>query len=125
MSVAGAPKAHGVCSALPTESTTARNGPTGLTAAPGPASIGTKPPSNEMASDPSNPEASWQQVVAAVAAAAGGAAWVSTVGSAIVGLRLESVDLPVEATVALMSAEHRFVIGAGFLVAPCSSGWSA
>jgi hypothetical protein len=65
---------------------------------------------------------SWQQVVALVGAAAGGAAWVSAVGSAIVGLRLGNADLPVEAVVALMSPEHRFAIGAGYLIAPLFVG---
>jgi hypothetical protein len=65
---------------------------------------------------------SWQQVVAAAGSAVGGAAWVSAVGSAIVGLRLEKAGLPVESTVALMSAEHRFVIGIGFLVVPLFVG---
>jgi energy-converting hydrogenase Eha subunit A len=61
---------------------------------------------------------SWQQVVAAVAAAAGGAAWVSAVGSGVVALRLRQADLPIEPIVALMSAEHRFAIGAGILTGP-------
>jgi Na+/proline symporter len=60
----------------------------------------------------------WQQVVAAVAAAAGGAAWVSAVGSGVVALRLREADLPIEPVVALMSTEHRFAIGAGILAAP-------
>jgi hypothetical protein len=64
----------------------------------------------------------WQHVVAVVAAAAGGAAWVSAVGSAIVGLRLDNAGLPVESVVALMSAEHRFAIGAGYLIAPLFVG---
>ena len=64
----------------------------------------------------------WKQVLGAVAAAAGGAAWISALGSAIVAQRLDSVDLPVESVVALMSPEHRFVIGAGYLVAPIFVG---
>ena len=60
----------------------------------------------------------WQQVVTAVAAAAGGAAWVSAVGSGVVALRLREADLPIEPVVALMSTEHRFAIGAGILAAP-------
>jgi hypothetical protein len=63
-------------------------------------------------------EVKWQQIVTAVAAAAGGAAWVSAVGSGIVALRLRQADLPVEPVVALMSTEHRFAIGAGILAAP-------
>jgi hypothetical protein len=65
----------------------------------------------------------WKQVVAAVATAAGGAAWVSTVGSGVVALRLRQADLPIEPVVALMSAEHRFAIGAGILVAPLLAGF--
>jgi hypothetical protein len=65
---------------------------------------------------------SWQHVAAVIAAAAGGAAWVSAVGSAVVGLRLENADLPVESVVALMSTEHRFAIGAGYLIAPLFVG---
>jgi hypothetical protein len=56
--------------------------------------------------------------VTAVAAAAGGAAWVSAVGSGVVALRLREADLPIEPVVALMSTEHRFAIGAGILAAP-------
>ena len=52
------------------------------------------------------------------AAAAGGAAWVSAVGSGVVALRLREADLPTEPVVALMSTEHRFAIGAGILAAP-------
>lgn len=73
----------------------------------------TKPPSSEF---------SWQQLVTAVAAAAGGAAWVSAVGSGVVALRLKRADLPVEPVVALMSAEHRFAVGAGLLVVPLLAG---
>jgi hypothetical protein len=65
---------------------------------------------------------SWQHVVAVIAAAAGGAAWVSAVGSAVVGLRLENANLPIESVVALMSTEHRFAIGAGYLIAPLFVG---
>jgi hypothetical protein len=65
---------------------------------------------------------SWQKVVATVAAAAGGAAWVSAIGSAVMGLRLENARMPVESTVALMSSEHRFTIGAGALAAPLFVG---
>jgi Na+/proline symporter len=64
----------------------------------------------------------WQQVVTAVAAAAGGAAWVSAVGSGVVALRLREADLPIEPVVALMSTEHRFAIGAGILAAPLLAG---
>jgi hypothetical protein len=71
----------------------------------------------------SNEQPLWQQMVAVVAAAAGGAAWVSTVGSGIVALRLEHAHLPVEPVVALMSAEHRFAIGAGFFAAPLLAGF--
>jgi hypothetical protein len=65
----------------------------------------------------------WQQVVTAVAAAAGGAAWVSAVGSGVVALRLRQADLPIEPVVALMSVEHRFAIGAGILIAPLLAGF--
>jgi len=68
--------------------------------------------------DTANSDLKWQQIVTAVAAAAGGAAWVSAVGSGIVALRLRQADLPVEPVVALMSTEHRFAIGAGILAAP-------
>jgi hypothetical protein len=57
-----------------------------------------------------------------VAGAFGGAAWVSTVGSAIVGIRLSNANLPSESVVALMSPEHRFVIGAGYLIVPLLAG---
>ena len=63
-------------------------------------------------------DVNWQQVVTAVAAAAGGAAWVSAVGSGVVALRLREADLPTEPVVALMSTEHRLAIGAGILAAP-------
>jgi hypothetical protein len=68
-------------------------------------------------------DVSWRQVVAAVAAAAGGAAWVSAVGSGVVALRLRQADLPIEPVVALMSPEHRFAVGAGILVAPLLAGF--
>jgi hypothetical protein len=64
----------------------------------------------------------WQQVAAAVAAAAGGAAWISAIGSAVIGLQLDGAGLPTESTVALMSAEHRFVIGANYLLPPLVIG---
>jgi len=60
-------------------------------------------------------------MLSAIAAALGGAAWVSTIGSGVVAIRLEAAGLPSESTVALMSAEHRFVIGAGYLVAPLAA----
>ena len=68
--------------------------------------------------DTGQQDVKWQQVVTAVAAAAGGAAWVSAVGSGVVALRLREADLPTEPVVALMSTEHRFAIGAGILAAP-------
>ena len=68
--------------------------------------------------DTAQQDVKWQQVVTAVAAAAGGAAWVSAVGSGVVALRLREADLPTEPVVALMSTEHRFAIGAGILAAP-------
>jgi hypothetical protein len=43
---------------------------------------------------------------------------VSAVGSGVVALRLRQADLPIEPVVALMSAEHRFAVGAGILAAP-------
>jgi Na+/proline symporter len=72
--------------------------------------------------DTAKPDVKWQQVVTAVAAAAGGAAWVSAVGSGVVALRLREADLPIEPVVALMSTEHRFAIGAGILAAPLLAG---
>lgn len=47
----------------------------------------------------------------------------SAVGSGVVALRLRQADLPIEPVVALMSAEHRFAIGAGILVAPLLAGF--
>ena len=75
-------------------------------------------PSRRASGQPAKPDLTWQQVVTAVAAAAGGAAWVSAVGSGVIALRLRQADLPVEPVVALMSAEHRFAVGAGILIAP-------
>ena len=75
------------------------------------------------AAKPTKPDLSWQQVVTAVAAAAGGAAWVSAVGSGVVAVRLRQADLPIEPVVALMSTEHRFAIGAGILIAPLLAGF--
>lgn len=65
---------------------------------------------------------SWRPIVSLVAGAVGGAAWVSTVGSGIVGIRLSKANLPSESVVALMSPEHRFVIGAGYLIVPLLAG---
>jgi hypothetical protein len=73
---------------------------------------------------PSAPaQPTWQQVVTTVAAAAGGAAWVSAVGSGVIALRLRQAELPVEPIVALMSTEHRFAVGAGILIAPLLAGF--
>jgi hypothetical protein len=74
---------------------------------------------------PTKPDPSWQQIVTAVAAAAGGAAWVSAVGSGVVALRLRQADLPIEPVVALMSTVHRFAIGAGILTGPLLAGFIA
>jgi hypothetical protein len=71
---------------------------------------------------PAESDLKWQQIVTAVGAAAGGAAWVSAVGSGVVALRLRQADLPIEPVVALMSVEHRFAIGAGILIAPLLAG---
>ena len=80
-------------------------------------------PSHRATGKSNESAVSWRQVVAAVAAAAGGAAWVSAVGSGAVALRLRQADLPIEPVVALMSAEHRFAIGAGILIAPLLAGF--
>jgi hypothetical protein len=69
------------------------------------------------------PDLTWRQVAAGVAAAAGGAAWVSAVGSGVMALRLRQAGLPVEPVVALMSPEHRFAVGAGLLIAPLLAGF--
>jgi hypothetical protein len=60
--------------------------------------------------------------VAVVAAAAGAPRGSRRSGAPIVGLRLDTAGLPVESVVALMSAEHRFAIGAGYLIAPVFVG---
>jgi hypothetical protein len=78
----------------------------------------TEPAASSPAGNATTSDIKWQQVVTAVAAAAGGAAWVSAVGSGVVALRLRQADLPVEPVVALMSPEHRFAVGAGILTAP-------
>jgi hypothetical protein len=44
----------------------------------------------------SGSDVSWGKILAAVAGAAGGAAWVSAVGSGVVALRLRQADLPIE-----------------------------
>jgi hypothetical protein len=75
-------------------------------------------PGLDRGRDPS----SWRAVASTVGAAVGGAAWVSTVGSAVVGIRLNKADLPAESVVALMSTEHRFIIGASYLLAPVLVG---
>jgi hypothetical protein len=64
----------------------------------------------------------WREIASVVVGAFSGAAWVSTVGSGIVGIRLSNASLPSESVVALMSAEHRFVIGAGYLIVPLLAG---
>ena len=65
---------------------------------------------------------SWRPVVGAIAAAAGGAAWVSAIGSSIIAMRLQHAELPANSVVALMPAEHRFAIGASYLIAPLFVG---
>jgi MFS family permease len=87
------------------------------------AGTSTKPASWSPESRPTTYDMSWQQLVAAVATAAGGAAWVSAVGSGVVALRLRQADLPIEPVVALMSAEHRFAVGAGILIVPLLAGF--
>ena len=79
--------------------------------------------SNWATGKPPGTVLTWREVVTAVAAAVGGAAWVSAVGSGVVALRLRQADLPIEPVVALMSAEHRFAIGAGILIAPLLAGF--
>jgi hypothetical protein len=64
----------------------------------------------------------WQAILGAVATAAGSAAWVAAVGSAIVGLRLENAKVPAQSVVALMPTEHRFALGASYLIAPLFVG---
>jgi hypothetical protein len=100
-----------------------KGAPTHLVAVMARAGTSTKPASWSPADRPTTDDMSWQQVVAAVAAAAGGAAWVSAVGSGVVALRMRQADLPIEPVVALMSAEHRFAVGAGVLIAPLIVGF--
>jgi hypothetical protein len=64
----------------------------------------------------------WQRILAAMAAAAGSAAWVSAVGSAVMGARLDNAGMPIESVVSLMPAEQRFAIGVGHLLAPLFVG---
>jgi hypothetical protein len=64
----------------------------------------------------------WQSILAAVAAAAGSAAWVSAVGSAVMGARLDNAGMPVESVISLMPAEQRFAIGVSHLLAPLFVG---
>src|SRR5687767_6489653 len=64
----------------------------------------------------------WQSILAAVAAAAGSAAWVSAVGSGVIGARLDNAGMPVESVLALMPAEQRFAVGVGHLLAPLFVG---
>jgi hypothetical protein len=66
---------------------------------------------------------SWQPILVAAATAAGGAAWVASVGSTVIAVRLENAHLPAASVVALMSAEHRFAIGASYLIAPLFVGF--
>jgi hypothetical protein len=56
--------------------------------------------------------------LAIVGAVAGGAAWVSVVGSFILAARLQPLGVPPGPTVSLVPTEHRFVVGLGFLAAP-------
>jgi hypothetical protein len=97
------------------EATSPADGLTAAGAIHGPVGILLRPtpPTNEL---------TWQRVATLVAAAAGGAAWVSAVGSGVAALRLNRADLPVEPVVALMPAEHRFLLGAGLLILPLIAG---
>ncbi len=65
---------------------------------------------------------SWQNILGAVAAAAGSAAWVSAVGSGVMGARLDNAGMPVESVLAFMPAEQRFSIGVSHLLAPLFVG---
>jgi hypothetical protein len=64
----------------------------------------------------------WQNILAAIATAAGSAAWVSAVGSGVMGARLKNAGMPVESVLALMPTEQRFAIGVGHLLAPLFVG---
>jgi hypothetical protein len=77
------------------------------------------------ATRPPKPSPSWQQVATVLAAAAGASIWVSAVGSGVVALRLARAGLPTEPVVALMSAEHRFTLGAALLIGPLIAGFVA
>jgi hypothetical protein len=99
---------------------TSEDPPSSREPAPGPDEQQTPPP-GDASTDASNP-LRWQNILAAVAAAAGSAAWVSAVGSGVMGARLENAGMPVGSTLALMPAEQRFAIGASYLIAPLFVG---
>jgi hypothetical protein len=77
---------------------------------------------DEVKRDDEGGSLGWQSILAAIAGAAGGAAWVSAVGSAVMGARLDNAGLPVESVVSLMPTEQRFAIGVGHLLAPLFVG---
>ena len=64
----------------------------------------------------------WENILTAIAAAAGSAAWVSAVGSGVMGARLENAGMPVQSVLALMPPEQRFAIGVNHLLAPLFVG---
>lgn len=64
----------------------------------------------------------WPNILAAAAAVAGSAAWVSAVGSAVMGARLDNAGMPVESVVSLMPVEQRFAVGISHLLAPLFVG---
>jgi hypothetical protein len=81
-----------------------------------------KEPKGGTASSAADGPLDWQSILAAVAAAAGSAAWVSAVGSAVMGARLDNAGMPIESVVSMMPPEQRFALGVSHLLAPLFVG---
>jgi hypothetical protein len=60
----------------------------------------------------------WRPVLAIAGVVVGGAAWIAALGSAVMWLRLDRVDVSPGPTVALLPADYRVVLGARYLVVP-------
>ncbi len=61
---------------------------------------------------------SWKPILAVIGSVAGGAAWVSVVGSVVMAERLSSAGVAPSSAVSLVPVEHRFVVGMRFLAIP-------
>jgi hypothetical protein len=70
------------------------------------------------AAEPTDKSMPWAPIIALIGGAAGGAAWVSIVGGAVLAARLHQAGVPTSPSVALVPQQLTVVIGLRFLVLP-------